>query len=399
MQMGIDRMMRPARRTAVIAVLCVSVLLPTSGRAAGSDSASVEMLVAPEVRPVMERYGVPGMAVGLVIKGQTYVYDYGVASTAAGKPVTSSTLFEIGSVSKTFTATLAAYAQIGGVLSLSDMASNYLPSLRGGSFDKVSLLNLGTHMSGLPLQIPDTVTNNAELMAYLRGWKPDHAPGTFRTYSNVGIGLLGVIAAISMHGDFVALMESKVFSGLGMQHTYFDVPRAEAGNYAQGYTTTNAPIRMAPGVLASEEYGIKTTAGDMLRFVEANMGMLQINERLQHAITDTHAGHYRIGAMTQDLIWEQYDYPVELKDLRAGNSDKMLLEANPATRLDPPSQPRDDVLIDKTGTTNGFSTYVAFVPEKKAGVVMLANKRYPIHAQVTAAYAILTRLDDNASKH
>ena len=52
----------------------------------------------------------------------------------------------------------------------------------------------------------------------------------------------------------------------------------------------------------------------------------------------------------------------------------------------------------KTGSTNGFAAYVAFAPERKIGVVILANKSYPIDARVTAAYEILTRLDDGPSK-
>jgi beta-lactamase class C len=232
-------------------------------------------------------------------------------------------------------------------------------------------------------------------MAYLQRWKPTHAPGTYRTYSNLSIGLLGVIAAKSMNGDFVALMEGTLFPGLGMKNTYLHVPKSQTENYAQGYTKTDTPIRMAPGVLAPEAYGIRTTAGDMLRFVEANMRMLDLDEKLQRAITNTHTGYYRIGAMTQDLIWEQYRYPVGLEELLAGNSAKIVLEANPATELDPPLQPQEGVLINKTGSTNGFGAYVVFVPEKKIGIVLLANKNYPIDARVTAAYEILTRLDDD----
>jgi beta-lactamase class C len=390
--------MTTARRAA-IAILFVAVLLPMSGRAAGDETRRIATVVELAIRPVMDRYGVPGMAAGVVSNQQGYVYDYGVASKTTGKPVTSDTLFEIGSVSKAFTATLAAYAQVTGRLSLADHASHYLAPLRGSSFDKVSLLNLGTHTTGgLPLQVPDDVTNDAQLMAWFKNWKPDYAPGSRRVYTNLGIGLLGIIAAKSLGGDFVTLMHEMVLSRLGLQHTYFDVPEAQAENYAQGYTKADLPVRMAPGVLAHEAYGIRTTAGDLLRFVEANMRMLGLNEPLQRAITLTHTGYYRADVMTQDLIWEQFDYPVGLNVLLAGNSARMLFEANPVTAIDPPLPPRDDVLIDKTGSTNGFAAYVAFVPGRKLGVVLLANKNYPIAAQVTAAYQIITQLDGGAHK-
>jgi beta-lactamase class C len=181
-----------------------------------------------------------------------------------------------------------------------------------------------------------------------------------------------------------------------LKHTYLDVPPDQIANYAQGYTKDGAPIRMAAGVLGTEAYGIRTTAGDLLRFLEANLRVLTLDSNLQRAIIDTHTGYYQTGDMTQDLIWEQYSYPVTLDRLLAGNSDKMLLEANPVAQLDPPLQPQDATLINKTGSTNGFSTYVAFVPAKKLGIVLLANKSYPITARVTAAYSILTHLGDVA---
>jgi beta-lactamase class C len=63
-------------------------------------------------------------------------------------------------------------------------------------------------------------------------------------------------------------------------------------------------------------------------------------------------------------------------------------------RLDPPSPPRQDVLIDKTGSTNGFSTYVAFVPARRIGIVLLANKRVPNEDRVRVAAELLRRLGD-----
>jgi beta-lactamase class C len=381
--------------TTAIAGLCVGGLLPMHSSAAENEKARVETIVAHAVRPLMEREGIPGMAVGIVFNGQSYVFNYGLASRATGKPVTSETLFEIGSVSKTFTATLAAYAQAGGHLSLADPASKYLPALRGSRFDEVSLLNLGTYTSGgLPLQVPEGITSDDQLTRYFQSWEPAHAPGTYRTYSNLSVGLLGRITAKSLDEGFVALMESRLFPALGLKNTYLDVPAVRMDDYAQGYTGNDTPIRMAPGVLAAETYGVRTTAGDLLRFVEANMGMLPLDENWRRATTDTHTGYYRIGGMTQDLVWEQYPYPVALKTLLAGNSDELILKANPAVKLDYPSSPREDVLINKTGSTNGFSTYVAFVPARKLGVVLLANKRYPIDARVKAAEDILIPLED-----
>ena len=75
-------MIRPKIQSAAIAVLCASVLLPTNSHAADDRRAVVERVVAQAVRPVMARYGVPGMAVGIVMKGQNYIFDYGVASKA-----------------------------------------------------------------------------------------------------------------------------------------------------------------------------------------------------------------------------------------------------------------------------------------------------------------------------
>jgi beta-lactamase class C len=345
------------------------------------------------IQPVMKKHNIPGMAVGITVEGKAYVFDYGLASKESRKPVTHGTLFEIGSVTKTFTATLASYAQVTGQLLLSDRTSKYLPSLTGHKFGDVSLLNLGTHTpGGLPLQVPEHVKNNEQLIAYFEQWQPTYAPGTYRTYANPSIGTLGLIAAKSMNQDFVALMEERLFPMLGMTGTYLNVPEAKTADYAQGYTRDDAPIRMTAGVLSAEAYGIRSTAADMIRFVEANMNVIKLDENVQRAITDTHTGYFQAGVMTQDLIWEQYPYPVELKTLLEGNSNAMIAEATPVTRITPAQQPRNDVLINKTGSTNGFGAYVAFVPEKRLGIVILANKNYPIEDRVTLAYKILAQL-------
>jgi len=80
----------------------------------------IERAVGATVRPLMAKDGIPGMAVGIVDDGKPFFFYYGVASKQTQQPVTSSTLFEVGSISKTFTAALAAYAQVRGFVSLPD---------------------------------------------------------------------------------------------------------------------------------------------------------------------------------------------------------------------------------------------------------------------------------------
>ncbi|CAB3805855.1 class C beta-lactamase [Paraburkholderia fynbosensis] len=367
--------------------------VPSVSRAADAPLERIKPTVDAAIEPLMSKYRIAGMAVGVIVEGKPYVLNYGVASTQTGKPVTRDTLFELGSISKTFTATLASYAGLNGKLSLSDPTEKYLPSLRGTPFGSVSLLNLGTHTpGGLPLQVPDDIHDNDQLMQYFAAWRPAYAPGTQRTYANPGIGTLGLITAKSMGQDFTALVQQTAFRALGMTSSYFDVPKAKMPDYAQGYTKQDAPIRVAPGVLSSEAYGIKSTATDMLRFVAANMDLIPLDSTLQRAITATHTGYFKAGVLTQDLIWEQYPYPVALKTLQEGNSSEMILHATPAAEIRPPQPPRQDVWINKTGSTNGFGAYVAFVPEKHLGIVMLANRNIPNDARVSAAYQILTAL-------
>jgi beta-lactamase class C len=195
-----------------------------------------------------------------------------------------------------------------------------------------------------------------------------------------------------MGQDFATLMDQQLFPGLGLKHSYIHVPKSDMANYAQGYTRGNTPIRMDSGVLSAEAYGVKTTAPDMIHFLQENINSAGLPEQLKRAIADSHTGYFQAGPMTQDLIWEQYPYPVTLNALLQRNSSTMAFDAVPVTEIQPPEKPREDVWINKTGSTNGFGAYVAFVPEKRLGIVILANKNYPNDARVTAAFDILTAI-------
>ncbi len=375
------------RPSGVLKFVALAVLLASGHCLAATD---LRMVVDASVKPLMQQQSIPGLVVGIVKDGKTHYFSYGIASKDTQQPVSENTLFEIGSVSKTFTATLAGYAVATGKLTLTHPASHYLPALRGGKFEHISVLNLGTYSAGgLPLQFPREADNDQHMLGYFQHWQPDFAPGTQRLYSNPSLGLFGYVAAQSLKQPFDQLMEKTLLPKLGLQHTFIHVPTRQMSLYAQGYGKDDKPVRVGPGALDSEAYGIKTSASDLLHYVQVNMRPATLDPALRQAIAITHTGYYTVDGMTQGLGWEMYPYPIKRDALVAGNSTQMAIEPHTVNWLTPPQAPNADWLVNKTGSTNGFGAYVAYVPSKGMGVVILANRNYPNAERVKAAHAIL----------
>lgn len=368
----------------------IYLLLASPDTLARDASSELDDRVRTASAQVMQAYAIPGMAIAVTVNGERHYYNFGVASRDSGQAVSRDTLFELGSISKTFNVTLAAYAQANGLLDLGDSPAKYLPALQGSALQQVSLLNLATHTAGgFPLQVPDEVRDETQLMAYFRHWKPAYAAGTRRTYANPSIGLLGLITARQMGLSYQAALEQRLFPALGLHNSHVQVPADRQALYAQGYTRDDVPVRLNPGVLADEAYGVKSSSHDLLHFVEAQLDRSPPDTPLKQALAATRTGYYQVGAMTQDLIWEQYAYPVSLDALLEGNASAMVLNTHDVTPLQPPQPPQPASWVNKTGSTNGFGGYVAFVPSQHAGVVILANKNYPNEARVRLAYQIL----------
>ena len=184
---------------------------------------------------------------------------------------------------------------------LDDRASQHWPALQGSRFDSISLLDLATYTAGgLPLQFPDSVQKDqAQIRDYYRQWQPTYAPGSQRLYSNPSIGLFGYLAARSLGQPFERLMEQQVFPALGLEQTHLDVPEAALAQYAQGYGKDDRPLRVGPGPLDAEGYGVKTSAADLLRFVDANLHPERLDRPWAQALDATHRGYYKVGDMTR----------------------------------------------------------------------------------------------------
>jgi beta-lactamase class C len=283
-------------------------------------------------------------------------------------------------------------AEERGKLDLGDTVAKHLCDDACSIGNNLTLMDLATHHSGgLPLQVPDDVTNVDGLVTWLKDWQPQQ-PGA-RSYSNISIGMLGHISGKAMGMSYKQAAETVLFPAFGLQNTWIDVPKSSMSQYAFGYDRkTNAPIRVNPGVLDAEAYGVKSNARDMLKVLDVELGRGEAPEDLRKAVERTQQGQYKTALFTQDMIWEQYPWPADLQTMIDGNGYDFILKPQPAEAINPPLPAQKNVILNKTGSTNGFGGYVAMIPSEGLGIVVLANKNYPNDARVKATYALIEAL-------
>lgn len=378
------------------ALLALGAALPLSSlRAPGARATEgdFQRRAAAIFTPLMKVHDIPGLVVGLSRDGRHEFFAAGLTARKDGRPVDADTLFELGSVSKTFNVALAALASVRGRLPLDRPLSEVLPRFKGTPFGALTPIGLATHATGgMPLQVPDEVKTQAALDDWLAAWKPAAPPETRRSYSNISIGMLGRVTASALGTSYTEAAQGTLFPMLGLTGTFIDVPAAARARYAQGYNRANKPVRVTPGLLDAEAYGVKSCARDMLRFLDAHLGTVDIPPELSRALALTRTGYFETASYVQDMVWEQYPWPVALDRLLAGNSMDMATKPQPITRLAPPLAPQRDVLINKTGSTAGFGAYAVMLPAQRTGIVILANRGYPNGERAKAAYGLIEGL-------
>lgn len=349
---------------------------------------------------LMRRYSIPGMAVSLVLNGRVIDYYAGVQSKESRVPVNEQTLFEIGSVSKVFTAILTSMAEGRQLISYDDSIEKYLPDLKGTPFGQAKVLQMPTHtIPDLPLQVPDTIQSEKQLMDFLKEWKPSHdyAGTDMRRYSNIGIGLAGAVSAKVLKNNFTALINKEVLKPLKMKDTFYKVPDSRDKDYAEGYSKKDKPRRLSAGYLGDEAYGLKTSAQDLIKLVDANIRKVDIPGELSEAINRTKIAYFDVGPFQQTLVWEKYSYPFDQEALNLGSAGKTVYRTIKAQRLHQ-LEKADKAMYHKTGSTGGFGAYAAFIPSQKIGIVILANKNYPNQARVKAAVDVMSAVLNDTRK-
>jgi D-alanyl-D-alanine-carboxypeptidase/D-alanyl-D-alanine-endopeptidase len=274
------------RRTILCAALPGAFLAlsgATSSWAAAPADSEIQDAMAQAID--QKRIGA-GMVAGIVDAKGRRVLTHGASDAADGRALGADTVFDIGSLTKLFTALALADMVVKGKMAMADPLSKYLPpDIAVPDFEgrPVTLLDIATYSPGLPewpldmpkftpAPLPDYPV--ARLYAALSGTKLDAAPGSHYVYSNFGYGLLGLALAQRADMDFESLIVSSVCKPLGMESTRIAVTPALAARVAPGHmgpkvervTSWNLP----PAFQGAGAF--RSTAHDLMNFLEAAMG-------------------------------------------------------------------------------------------------------------------------------
>ena len=300
---------------------------------------------------IAERPGA-GFVVGVIEPSGSRV----VARGPAGKqPFDKDSVFEIGSMTKVFTALLLADMVERGEVALEDPAGKYLPAgatmpERAGR--KITLLDLATHRSGLP-RLPDNLPmsnmddpyadyTEAQLLEFLSQHDLTRDIGSQYEYSNLGMGLLGYLLARRAGTDYQTLLKTRITCPLGMDDTTISLTPAQKARFAQGHDMfMRAASPWDVAVLAGAG-GIRSTVDDMARFIDAFID----------------GSHATLAPAMKAMLAQRWPAMNERFETGLG----WLVAKSPAG---------DIVMHD--GGTGGFRSSMAFDPAKKRGVVVMTN--------------------------
>ncbi|MGI8907959.1 MAG: serine hydrolase domain-containing protein [Candidatus Sumerlaeaceae bacterium] len=220
-----------------VAVTSGSVALTSGSVQAMIDPADAKPLDA-LIRTAMRRESIAGISFALVKDGHiAYLQSYGYADTESSLPVTSQTLFSIGSIAKTFTATAAMQLAEAGKLDLDAPIQMYVPYFPAKQWPVTSRQLLG-HLGGIRSPGKEAFETSATaIVPGLSMFKDDalvHEPGSKFMYTNYGYVLLAAAVEKAVRRPFVTQLRESIFEPSGMTHTVQD-HQASSPLLAKGY--------------------------------------------------------------------------------------------------------------------------------------------------------------------
>ncbi len=304
-----------------------------------------------------------GLSMAVYENGKTHFYNYGSISRDSQQLATKDTLYEIGSITKTFTGTLLANALVGGKLSLDDDIRKYLPEPypnleMDGKF--ITLRHLSSHQSGLstiPLDDPALFTNpnfdtlpfalikreagydKAKYLQELHSIKLDVVPGSiYFKYSNLGPKLVSYALEALEKISYEKLLQRYITQPLRMPNTTIVVSQKDQLRLAKGYSPNGKSM---PYMLANvgASGGLKSSTADMVKYVAWHLNETDPVIRKSHEIIEGKLENYARG-----LYWQM----------------KLTLSG--------------ERKIWQSGGTYGMSSNLVLFPDAKIGFILLANE-------------------------
>ena len=342
--------------TGRIAALAIStILLLTAAAPAQTGSPDSEILQMLKIRVDGQKWAT-GIVVGVVDRKGRRTIAYGTTTKGGSTKVDGDTVFEIGSITKVFTALILSDMARRGEVRLDDPVAKYLPpsvSLPRDGERQITLADLATHTSGLPLRPANLISKDPDnkyagyseelLFQFLSSYKPPSAIGSRYEYSNVGCGLLGVALSRRAGTRYDDLLRNRVTGPLSLNDTRMDLTDDMKRRAATGYDNTLLPApHWDMGVIASAG-SLRSTANDLSKLLEAVLGYS--NSPLALALQ----------AMTQTR--------------RPGGMQPSTQIALAWNILDD----KDREVVWKNGSVGGFRAFIGYDAKVGTGVVALAN--------------------------
>ncbi|MDB5149932.1 MAG: class beta-lactamase-related serine hydrolase [Mucilaginibacter sp.] len=323
--------------------------IPTSNKLLNTMDKQVDSVA----HAYIQKVNTVGLSIGIIKDGQISTYNYGETARGNNQLPTANTMFEIGSITKTFTATLLAYYANEGKIKLTDPITKYLPDSvkTNTALNAITLLTLSNHTSGLA-RIPENLQfdsasaanpykkyNKRQLYSYLKVCKLNSIPGEQYAYSNLGVGLLGTILSQVSGKTFEQMIQEVICNPLGMKNTIQHLSALQLPHFTKVYSQYgDATVAWDFDALAACG-ALHSTINDLLIYAKANM--INGTDKLSKAFDLTHQITYS-------------------KDAKIALGWHIILV--------------DGVeYIFHNGGTYGSSSFLAFNADKKLAVVVLSN--------------------------
>ncbi|MGN6415867.1 MAG: serine hydrolase [Pseudobacter sp.] len=317
--------------------------------------------------------GTVGMSIGVLKDGKEYFYDYGEASKTLHEIPDANTIFELGSITKTFTATIVACAIGEKKIKLDDPVNKYLPdSIPPLQFNNrmVTFKDLLNHTAAFPRMPSDyqdekmdengiTIYPVDKFFSFLKNLKLTREPGLKHEYSNAGFSLASTIMQRMYNMSYEELVNKFIAQPLGMRDTRVWIRPQDSAHYAKGYREDGSlhfyrnlpPFYQGAG-------GLRSTASDMLKYAAAQWGTS--DKKLNKAIRLTHDTTFRDNKFSLGMAW-----------IYVKNGDRQMMFHN--------------------GATGGFRSYLGVDPEKKVAVIILVNAAVGVDQQGSTMMRYLTK--------